>query len=51
MSIAKKYDTFPQKKQSNTGTYYKHEIYFSNMAKNGLSKALANDQIVLSGYK
>lgn len=50
MSIAKKYDT-EKKKQSNTGTCYKHEIYFSNMAKNGLSKALANDQIVLSGYK
>lgn len=40
-----------KKKKSNTGTYYKHEIYFSNMAKNYLSKALANDQIVLSGYK
>lgn len=50
MSIAKKYDT-EKKKQSNTGTYYKHEIYFSNMAKNGSSKVLANDQIVLSGYK
>lgn len=43
--------THRKKKQSNTGTYYKHEIYFSNIAKNDLSKALANDQIVLSGYK
>lgn len=43
--------THRKKKKSNTGTYYKHEIYFSNMAKNDLSKALANDQTVLSGYK